>query len=38
MATALNQRTTQAMSSGSAKSALDGLQQDLESAAATVGS
>jgi ABC-type glycerol-3-phosphate transport system substrate-binding protein len=38
MATALNQRTTQAMSSGSAKNALDGLQQDLESAAATVGS
>ena len=38
MANALNQRTTQAMSSGNAKSALDGLQQDLETAAASVGS
>jgi len=33
LATALNTRTTQAMSSGSAKAALDGLQSDLESAA-----
>jgi len=33
MATALNQRTTQAMSSGDAKAALDGLQSDLEKAA-----
>lgn len=33
LATALNQRTTQAMSSGDAKSALDGLQSDLETAA-----
>ena len=33
LATALNQRTTQAMSSGNAKAALDGLQQDLETAA-----
>lgn len=32
MATALNQRTTQAMSSGDAKAALDGLQSDLEKA------
>ncbi|WP_334170762.1 ABC transporter substrate-binding protein [Sinomonas sp.] len=38
MANALNQRTTQAMSSGNARSALDGLQQDLETAAASVGS
>ncbi|WP_375388660.1 ABC transporter substrate-binding protein [uncultured Amnibacterium sp.] len=36
MATALNRRTTQAMSSGSAKSALDGLQADLEAAAKSV--
>ncbi len=33
LATALNQRTTQAMTSGDAKSALDGLQSDLETAA-----
>jgi multiple sugar transport system substrate-binding protein len=33
MATALNQRTTQAMSSGDATAALDGLQSDLEKAA-----
>lgn len=33
LATALNARTTQAMSSGNAKSALDGLQSDLEAAA-----
>jgi ABC-type glycerol-3-phosphate transport system substrate-binding protein len=33
LATALNQRTTQAMSSGDAKAALDGLQSDLEKAA-----
>jgi multiple sugar transport system substrate-binding protein len=33
LANALNTRTTQAMSSGSAKAALDGLQSDLESAA-----
>jgi ABC-type glycerol-3-phosphate transport system substrate-binding protein len=38
MANALNQRTTQAMSSGNARQALDGLQQDLETAAASVGS
>jgi maltose-binding protein MalE len=38
MANALNQRTTQAMSSGNAKQALDGLQQDLETAAASIGS
>ncbi|HKU10542.1 MAG TPA: sugar ABC transporter substrate-binding protein [Sinomonas sp.] len=38
MANALNQRTTEAMSSGSAKSALDGLQKDLETAAASIGS
>ncbi|HKT00419.1 MAG TPA: sugar ABC transporter substrate-binding protein [Rugosimonospora sp.] len=36
MAIALNKRTTQAMSSGSAKAALDGLQSDLESAAKNV--
>lgn len=35
MATALNQRTTQAMSSGDAKAALDGLQSDLEKAASS---
>jgi ABC-type glycerol-3-phosphate transport system substrate-binding protein len=34
MATSLNQRTTQAISSGDAKSALDAMQRDLESAAA----
>jgi multiple sugar transport system substrate-binding protein len=33
LATALNQRTTQAISSGNAKAALDGLQSDLEKAA-----
>jgi multiple sugar transport system substrate-binding protein len=33
LATALNQRTTQALSSGDAKAALDGLQSDLEKAA-----
>ncbi|HWD77865.1 MAG TPA: sugar ABC transporter substrate-binding protein, partial [Kribbella sp.] len=33
LATALNQRTTQAISSGNAKAALDGLQADLEKAA-----
>ena len=33
MATALNRRTTQAISSGNAKTALDGLQSDLEAAA-----
>ncbi|MEA5457386.1 extracellular solute-binding protein, partial [Sinomonas sp. JGH33] len=38
MANALNQRTTEAMSSGSARNALAGLQKDLESAAAAVGS
>jgi len=38
MANALNQRTTEAMSSGNAKQALDGLQQDLETAASSVGS
>ncbi|WP_136612408.1 ABC transporter substrate-binding protein [Sinomonas albida] len=38
MANALNQRTTEAMSSGRAKSALDGLQKDLETAAASIGS
>lgn len=38
MATALNQRTTEAMSSGNVKQALDGLQKDLETAAASVGS
>lgn len=37
MATALNQRTTQAVSSGNAKAALDGLQADLEKAAAQAG-
>jgi ABC-type glycerol-3-phosphate transport system substrate-binding protein len=36
MATALVSRTTQALSSGNVKSALDGLQGDLESAAAAV--
>lgn len=34
LATALNQRTTQAISSGNAKKALDGLQADIEQAAA----
>ncbi|WP_309780388.1 extracellular solute-binding protein [Curtobacterium sp. SORGH_AS_0776] len=34
LATALNQRTTQAISSGNAKKALDGLQADIEKAAA----
>jgi len=34
LATALNQRTTQAVSSGNAKDALDGLQADIEAAAA----
>ena len=38
MANALNQRTTEAMSSGNARLALDGLQQDLETAAASTGS
>ena len=33
LATALNQRTTQAISSGNAKAALDGMQSDLEKAA-----
>jgi len=33
MAIALNKRSTQAMSSGDAKAALDGLQSDLETAA-----
>lgn len=37
MATALNQRTTEAMSSGNVKQALDGLQADLESAAKAIG-
>ena len=37
MATALNQRTTQAISSGNAKAALDGLQSDLEKAAGAAG-
>ena len=37
LATSLNQRTTQAMSSGDAKAALDGMQQDLETAAAQSG-
>jgi multiple sugar transport system substrate-binding protein len=36
MANALNQRTTEAMSSGNAQQALDGLQQDLETAAASI--
>jgi multiple sugar transport system substrate-binding protein len=34
LATSLNQRTTQAISSGDAKAALDGMQADLEKAAA----
>lgn len=34
LATSLNQRTTQAISSGNAKAALDGMQSDLEKAAA----
>lgn len=34
LATSLNQRTTQAMASGDAKSALDDMQRDLETAAA----
>lgn len=38
MANALNQRTTEAMSSRNAKLALDGLQKDLETAAASTGS
>ena len=33
LATSLNQRTTQAISSGNAKGALDGMQQDFETAA-----
>jgi ABC-type glycerol-3-phosphate transport system substrate-binding protein len=37
MATALNQRTTEAMSSGNVKQALNGLQADLESAAKAIG-
>ena len=37
MATALNQSTTEAVSSGNAKAALDGLQADLEKAAAAAG-
>ena len=36
LATALNQRTTQAISSGNAKAALDGLQSDFEKAAKAV--
>jgi multiple sugar transport system substrate-binding protein len=36
MATALNTRTTQAISSGNAKAALDGMQADLEAAAKSV--
>jgi multiple sugar transport system substrate-binding protein len=36
LATALNTRTTQALSNGDAKSALDGLQSDLEAAAKQV--
>jgi ABC-type sugar transport system, periplasmic component len=35
LATSLNQRTTQAISSGNAKAALDGMQSDLEKAAAS---
>lgn len=35
LATALNQRTTQAMSTGDAQAALDGLQSDLEKAASS---
>ncbi|BDZ48541.1 ABC transporter substrate-binding protein [Frondihabitans sucicola] len=35
LATSLNQRTTQAISTGNAKSALDGMQRDLESALAS---
>ncbi len=38
LATALNQRTTQAISSGDVKSALDGLQRDLEAARSSAGS
>lgn len=38
LATALNQRTTQAISSGNVKSALDGLQADLEKAASQASS
>ncbi|MDY1005052.1 MULTISPECIES: ABC transporter substrate-binding protein [unclassified Curtobacterium] len=38
LATALNQRTTQAISSGNAKKALDGLQADIEKAAAQASS
>jgi len=37
LANSLNQRTTQAMASGDAKSALDGMQRDLETAAAQSG-
>ena len=33
LATSLNQRTTQAISSGNAKAALDGMQSDFEKAA-----
>jgi hypothetical protein len=36
LATSLNQRTTQAVSSGNAKAALDGMQKDLEAAAKAV--
>lgn len=35
LATSLNQRTTEAISSGNAKAALDGMQKDLEKAAKT---
>jgi multiple sugar transport system substrate-binding protein len=38
LANSLNQRTTQAMASGDAKSALDDMQRDLETAAAQSGS
>jgi maltose-binding protein MalE len=38
LATAFADRTTQAMSSGSAKSALDGLQSDLEGFASSASS
>lgn len=38
LATALNTRTTQAIASGNAKSALDGLQSDLEAAAKSAAS
>lgn len=36
LATSLNQRTTQAVSSGNAKAALDGMQKDLEAAAKAI--